>query len=71
MQWCYAQTLYEDDGATLRDLRKAVTTLEDARRISRRVLGVANPTTTGIENALRVARGKLGARETTPPPISS
>ena len=67
----YAQSIYEDDGATLRDLRKAVTTLEEARRISRRVLGGANPTTTGIENALRDAREKLGARETPPPPISS
>ena len=70
MQWNYAETLYKDTGATLRDLRKAVTTLEDARRTARRVLGGMNPTTTGIENALRDARGELGARETPPPPSS-
>ena len=68
MQWNYAEALYKDIGATLRDLRKAVTTLEDARRIARRVLGGEHPTTTGIEKALRVARGELGARETPPPP---
>ena len=34
----------EDDAATLDDLREAVTTLEDAERIARRVLGGAHPT---------------------------
>ena len=37
------------DGATLDDYREAVTTLEDAERIARRVLGNAHPLTTGIE----------------------
>ena len=63
MQWNYAEALYKDTGATLRDLRKAVTTLEDARRIARRVLGGEHPTTTGIGQELRIARAALRARE--------
>ena len=35
---------HERDGATLDDLREAVTTLEDTERIARRVLGGAHPT---------------------------
>ena len=56
-----AQSLYRDDGATLDDLREAVTTLEDAERIARRVLGGAHPIVVGIEIHLRNARA---ARET-------
>ena len=51
-------------GATLDDLREAVTTLEDTERIARRVLGGAHPDTTRIENALRSARAVLRARDT-------
>ena len=51
--------MYRDPGATLDDLRELVTTLEDAARIARRVLGGAHPTTTGIEGALRNARAAL------------
>ena len=36
-RWNYAMALYQDEGATLDDLREAVTTLEDAGRIARRV----------------------------------
>ena len=54
-------------GRTLDDLRKAVSTLEDAGRIARRVLGGAHPTTVGIERRLREARAALRAREATPP----
>ena len=50
--------------AKLDDLREAVTTLEDAGRIARRVLSGAHPTTVGIEGALRQARAALRARET-------
>ena len=67
MKWNYAMALYRDPGATLDDLREAVTTLEDAARIARRVLGGAHPTTTGIEGALRNARAALRARETPSP----
>ena len=52
-----------DPGATLDDVREAVTTLEDTRRIARRVLGGAHPLTKGIENALQYARAILRARE--------
>ena len=58
-----AQTLYQDDRATLDDLRKAVTTLEDTTRIARRVLGGTHPLTTGFEGNLRRARELLRARE--------
>ena len=57
----YARTLKRDPGATLDDIREAVTTLEDAERIARRVLGGAHPITTAIEDDLREA---LAARET-------
>ena len=64
MRWLYAETLYKDDGATLDDLREAVTALEETERTARRVLGGAHPTTGGIEAALRDARAALRARET-------
>ena len=67
MRWIYAVALCEDDGATLGDLRTAVTTLEETGRIARRVLGGAHPITEGIEGDLRNARAALGARETPPP----
>ena len=56
LRWSYAMTLYLDRGATLDDLREAVTTLEDAARVARRVLGGANPLTEEIEEQLRDAR---------------
>ena len=61
MRKIYARALYEDAGATLDDLREAVTTLEDAVRISRRVLGGAHPTTESIEDELPDARAALNA----------
>ena len=63
MRGVYAVALYEDTDAALDDLREAVTTLEDAERIARRVLGGATPTTKGIETALRKIRAALRARE--------
>ena len=67
----YATALYKDAGATLDDLREAVTTLEDLERIARRVLGGAHPTTGSVENALREARAALRAREAPPSPPPS
>ena len=61
----YAQSLWRDDGATLDDLREAVTTLEETARIARRVLGGTHPTTVGTEYELRNARAALAAREST------
>ena len=64
MRSTYAIILYFDAGATLEDLREAVTTFEDIVRIARRVLGAAHPLTTGIEKQLQNARFVLRARET-------
>ena len=66
MRWTYAQSLYLDAGATLDDLREAVTTLEDVEQTARRVLGGANPNTVRIEKSLQNARAKLRAREAPP-----
>ena len=67
MRWNYAQSLYKDDGATLDDVREAVTTLEETERTARRVFGSAYPTTEGIADALQDARAALRARETPSP----
>ena len=63
----YARALYNDDGATLDDLREAVATMEDVERIARRVFGGAHPTTTRIEISLRNSRTALRAREAQAP----
>ena len=64
MMAIYAAALCNDDGATLDDLREAVTMLEETTRIAGRVLGPANPTAAGIEDDLRAARValRLGGR---------
>ena len=62
-RWMYARALYKDPAATLDDLREAVTTLEDAEPIVRRVLGGAHPLTVDIEDYLQNARAALHARE--------
>jgi len=66
MRRTYVAALYEDEGATLDDLREAVTTLEDTDRIARRVFGGAHPITATLEVELRDARAVLRAREETP-----
>ena len=63
MGWNYAEALYKDNGSTLDDLREAVTTLEDSKRIAQRVFGGAHPLTTGIEKDLKKSRAALRARE--------
>ena len=63
MRQIYAMAHYRDDGATLDDLREAVTTLEETAPTAQRVLGGAHPVTTGIEDSLRYARAALRARE--------
>ena len=67
MRWVYAQSFYEDDGATLDDLREAVTTLEDTLRAARRVLGGTHPIVANIEHRLLKSRAALRARETPQP----
>jgi len=66
MRWGFAVALARADGATLDDLREAVTSLEDTERTARRVLGGACPDVMGIRAALRLARAALRARETSP-----
>jgi hypothetical protein len=67
LRWCYARALYKDPAATLDDFREAVTTLEDAGRIARRVFGGTHPSVVEIEERLRDARAALAAREAPPP----
>ena len=62
-RWNYANALYQADGATIDDLREAVTRLEDTERIARRVLGGAHPLTVDIEDDLEGSRAALRARE--------
>ena len=62
--WSYAQSLYYDRRATLKDLREAVTTFEDTARTARRVFGGAHPVLGRLEGFLRDARAALHARET-------
>ena len=66
MRRTYAAALYLDSGATLDDLREAVTTLADIERTARRVMGGTHPLTVGIEGALREAWAWLRAHETPP-----
>ena len=58
-----AQALCMDPGATLADVRGAVTMLEETDRTARHVFGGAHPTTESIERTLRDARAALAARE--------
>ena len=64
MRWSYARALYDDDGATLDDLREASNTLGETARTARRVFGGSHPLTVDIEVSLRDARDALRARET-------
>ena len=61
MRWVYAKALYDDTASTPDDLRGAVSTLEDAERIARRVLGGAHPLTTSLEDDLQDARATRDA----------
>ena len=56
---CYAISIYQDDSATLDDLREAANTLEDSERIARRVLGGAHPLTKAIEQSLWETRKRI------------
>ena len=67
MRALYAQAIYRDEGATLDDLREAVTALEDAGRIARRVFGGTHPLTVDIGHDFRDAQAALRANEDTQP----
>ena len=58
----YAHMIYDDEGSTLDEVREAMTMLEEAAPISRRVLGGTHPLTLQIETILNYLR----ARETPP-----
>ena len=64
MRKIFAEASYKDPGATLDDLREAVTTFEEVERIARQMLGGSHPYTEGIAGDLREARAALRARET-------
>ena len=57
MAWGAQNLIFHDH------LREAVTTLEDADRIARRVFGGTHPIAVGIERSLRNAQTVLSARE--------
>jgi hypothetical protein len=54
--------LHDDPSATLDNFREAVTTLEDATRIARRVLGGAHPFVEFNELRLRRLNARATAR---------
>ena len=58
----YARALFEDDCATLDDLREAVETLESVASLQTRILGEAHPETPRVQAALKEAREALAAR---------
>ena len=64
IKWTYAMTLYRDTGASLDDLREAVTTLEEHERTARRVYGGEHPLVVQLKSSLQDARAVLRARET-------
>ncbi len=66
MRSLYGWAIYKDTRAALDDLREAVTTLEDAKRIARRVFGGVHPLVAEIELSLRESRAALCARDTAP-----
>ena len=74
MRWICGQSLYRDNGATLDDLREAVTTLEETARLWTRVFGTAHPETPKVQGALDFAREKLAdaraaaSNKSKPPP---
>ena len=59
----YAAALYMDDGATLDDIREAMSTLEEIERIARRVFGGRHPTAVRMVRSLQKARAVLSTRE--------
>ena len=67
MRRSYAGTLVINNGATLDDLREAITTLEELAPTALRVLGGAHPIATEIQLCLQDARAALRAREEAAP----
>ena len=59
MRLNYAQSLCQDDGANLDDMREAVTILEETDRTAQRVLGSGHPTAKDTRASLERARRRL------------
>ena len=59
MRLNYAQSLCQDDDATLDDIREAVAICEDVDRRARRVLGSAHPLAKETRGTLERARLRL------------
>ena len=55
--------LYQEDGATLDDLREAVAMMEEIKPTLRRVLGGTHPHVSLLERHLQKARAVRDARE--------
>ena len=55
----YAQSLYENDGASREDVTEAIATLEDIDRRGTRVYGPAHPQAVSTRNRLAEARETL------------
>ena len=63
MRAVYASVLYQEDGATLDDLREAVAMMEEIKPTLRRVLGGTHPHVSLLERHLQKARAVRDARE--------
>ena len=59
MQRMYAQSLYENDGASREDVTAAIAQLEDIDRRQTRIYGAAHPQTRSTRRRLAEARAKL------------
>ena len=59
LQRMYAQSLYENDGASREDVTAAIATLEDIDRRGTRVYGPAHPQAVSTRNRLAEARETL------------
>ena len=63
MQRMYAQCLFQNDGASRRDLTEAVAKLEDIDRRQTRIYGAAHPQTGSTRARLAEARAILALAE--------
>ena len=63
LQRMYAQSLYENDGASREDVTEAIATLEDIDRRGTRVYGPAHPQAVATRNRLAEARETLARLE--------
>ena len=66
MRKIHVEALYNNPGATLDDIREAVTRFEDTAQKARRILGGSHPLVVRVEDQLHDARAALRVRETQP-----